>query len=72
MLTVFRDLMPPLFFMGLGPQWTRVAAVMSDAATDTATVSLLLESYLPPIYYDPYASDSFTQVTEPSPCVRPH
>ena len=62
-LTVFEELLPPIFFLGLAPQWTRVAAVTSDAAASTANVSLLMETYVPPIYYDARASDSFAQVT---------
>ena len=62
LLTLFYDLLPPLF-LGLGPQWTRVAAVASDAAVGTTNVSLLINSIIPPVWND--TSDSLPEVTEP-------
>ena len=60
-LTLFLDLLPPLF-LGLGPQWARLATVASDAATGTANMSLLLNSFQPPIGND--TSDTFPEVAQ--------
>ena len=59
-LTLFQELLPPLFF-GLGPQWTRFQSVQSDVATNTTNFSLLMDSILPPIWND--TDDTFPFVS---------
>ena len=59
-LTLFNQLLPPLFF-GLGPQWTRFQYIESDPATNTTNISLLMDSILPPIWND--TDDTFPNVS---------
>ena len=59
-LTLLHGLLPPIF-LGLGPQWTRVAAVSVDAASGSTNVSLLLNTFVPVIGND--TSDTFPEVT---------
>ena len=59
-LTLLHELLPPIF-LGIGPQWARVASVSGDAAATTANVSLLLNTFVPIIGND--TSDTFPEVT---------
>jgi hypothetical protein len=59
-LTLFYQLLPPLFF-GLGPQWMRLQTVESDVATNITSFSLLMDSILPPIWND--TDDTFPNVS---------
>jgi len=43
--------MPPLF-LGLGPQWARIAAITLGTTGDTVNVSMLINAMLPPIRND--------------------
>lgn len=62
LLTVFRDLLPPLF-LGLGPKWARIVNVTYDTAADTTNLTILCCAEVPPIHNKTAAN--FTAVRLP-------